>query len=163
MRKRLHEWWQARAPRERAVLAALGVLLAALLYAWWVHSAAGARAQLGTRVAELRAQAAQVDLQAQEIDRLRAAPPAAASRADLGALLQAEVEAEGLSDALTRIDVVDVAQVQVTFGAVPFAAWLHWVAKLQAQHVRLDSMRIEALSTPGLVSVSATFARPVAR
>jgi len=29
--------------------------------------------------------------------------------------------------------------------------------------VRLDSMRIEALSTPGLVSVSATFARPVAR
>jgi type II secretory pathway component PulM len=33
------------------------------------------------------------------------------------------------------------------------------VTALQAQHVRLEAARIEALAAPGLVSVSATFAR----
>ena len=42
---------------------------------------------------------------------------------------------------------------------MPFADWLAWVATLQEQHIRLDSSRIEALSTPGLVGISATFVR----
>lgn len=163
MKARLTEWWRSRAPRERMVLATLAALLAALLYAWWVHTATDARARLGVRVAEMRAQAARLDRQAQEIHGLRAAPPAAASSTDLRALVQAQVDADGLAGALTRIDVVDVAHVQVAFGAVRFSGWLDWVARLQAQHVRLDTVRIEALSTPGLVSVSATFERPGSR
>jgi hypothetical protein len=42
---------------------------------------------------------------------------------------------------------------------VSFAGWLGLVSALQAQHVRLEAGRIEALAAPGLVSVSATFAR----
>ena len=58
-----------------------------------------------------------------------------------------------------RIDAADANHVQVVFGSVAFADWLDSVAALQAQHIRLDTSRIEALSTPGLVSVTATFAR----
>ena len=47
----------------------------------------------------------------------------------------------------------------VVFGAVAFADWLNWIAALKSQHVRLDACRIEALSTPGLVSVTATLIR----
>jgi type II secretory pathway component PulM len=60
---------------------------------------------------------------------------------------------------LLRLDAKDADQVQVVFGSVAFADWLAWVATLQAQRIRLDTSRIEALSTPGLVSVTATFAR----
>jgi len=45
------------------------------------------------------------------------------------------------------------------FGAVGFADWLNWVAGLTSQQVRLDACRVEALSTPGLVSVTATLVR----
>jgi type II secretory pathway component PulM len=45
------------------------------------------------------------------------------------------------------------------FGAVAFADWLAWVASLQAEHTRLDTVRVEALSTPGMVGIAATFTR----
>jgi general secretion pathway protein M len=49
------------------------------------------------------------------------------------------------------------------FGAVAFADWLDWIAGLESQQVRLEAGRIEALSTPGLVSVTATLVRAQAR
>jgi len=58
-----------------------------------------------------------------------------------------------------RIDAPDANQVQVVFGAVAFAEWLAWVASLQAERIRLDTGRIETLSTPGMVGVTATFTR----
>jgi len=64
-----------------------------------------------------------------------------------------------LSGALVRIDAPDANQVVVVFGAVAFADWLNWIAGLRSQHVRLDTCRIEALSTPGMVSVTATLVR----
>ena len=67
--------------------------------------------------------------------------------------------AQTVRPALVRIDAPDANQVKVDFGALPFADWLAWVASLQAQQVRLDTCRIEALSTPGLVSVTATLVR----
>ena len=64
-----------------------------------------------------------------------------------------------LGAAVTVVDARDADQVQVVFGSVAFADWLAWVASLQSQHIRLDTGRIEALSSPGLVSVTATFTR----
>ena len=159
MRARLRKAWESRAPRERAIIAALAVILGAVLYVWLVQSAGRARAQLRTSVMTLRAQAARLDRQALEYGRLRAAPAPTASHTDLRTLVQARVDAAGLSRALVRIDALDANQVKVVFGALPFADWLAWVASLQALQVRLDACRIEALSTPGLVSVSATFTR----
>jgi type II secretory pathway component PulM len=92
--------------------------------------------------------------------RARAAPAAPAPQTDLRAQVQAQAGAAGLAHALLRIDAQNADQVQVVFGSVAFSDWLAWVATLQTQHIRLDSGRVEALSTPGLVSVTATFTRP---
>jgi general secretion pathway protein M len=159
MRAQLRKAWESRAPRERAIIAALAVMLGAALYVWLVQSAGQARVQLRTGVTTLRAQAARLEQQAAELERLRAAPALSASQTDLRTLVQAQAGAAGLSRALVRIDAPDANQVTVVFGALPFADWLAWVASLQAQHVRLDACRIEALSTPGLISVTATLVR----
>lgn len=161
MKERLRNLWQSRAPRERVVIIALAAILGAALYLWLLQSAGRARLQLGSSVSALRAQAARLDRDADELQHLRAAPAVTLSQTDLRALVQAQAGAAGLSRGLLRNDALGANQVQVEveFGAVAFADWLALVAGLQAQQVRLDTCRIEALSTPGLVSVTATFAR----
>lgn len=159
MRAQMQKSWQSRAPRERAVIAILAMLLCVALYAWLLQSGTRARAQLHTSVATLRTQAAGVEQQAAEFERLRAAPAISASQTDLRTLIQAQAGAAGLARALGRIDAQNADQVVVVFGAVAFADWLEWIAGLKSQQVRLDACRIEALSTPGLVSVTATLVR----
>jgi len=151
--------WQARAPRERMVIAVLAAVLGVALYLWLLHSADRARAQLRASVATLRTQAALLEQQAAEYQRLQAMPAPAASPTDLRALVQARADAARLSGALTRIDAPDADQVRLTFGAVSFADWLGWIAALQAQQVRLEAARVEALSAPGMVSATATLTR----
>ena len=152
-------FWQSRPARERAILAVLGAVLGALLYFWLVQSADRARDRLDASVTALRAQAARLDQQAAEYERLRGKPPATVSSTSLRALVEAQAGAKGLSRALQRIDTPDASRVEVVLGAVAFADWLDWVAALAAQQVRLASCRIEALSTPGMVSVTATLVR----
>jgi general secretion pathway protein M len=159
VRAALRRAWESRAPRERRVIAALAALLGALFYIWVLYAADRGRGQLSASVAALRTQAALLDQQAAEYQRLRATPAPAASPGDLRTLVQARTDAARLSGALTRIDAPDADHVRVTFGALPFADWLGLVAALEAQHVRVETARIEALSAPGLVSITATFAR----
>ena len=159
MMARFSEAWHSRAPLERAIIAILLASLAVGLYAWLAWSGGQARDRLHARLPLLEAQAARLDAQALEYARLRAAPPATASPGSLRMLVQARVVDAGLAPALVSIDAIDANQVRVVFAALPFAGWLAWVAGLQAQGVRLDHCRIEALAAPGLVGVSATFMR----
>ena len=163
MRARLRQAWESRAPRERVIITALTIMLGIVLYVWLVQAAGRARVQLGTNVTTLRAQAARLEQQATEFERLRTAPAATVSPTDLRTLVQAQADAAGLSRALARIDAPDADQVVVVFGAMAFADWLNWIAGLKSQHVRLDACRIEALSAPGLVSVTATLVRAKSR
>lgn len=159
MKARWLEFWAARSPRDRVVIAVLAAVVGAALYLWLVQSAYRARIQLDVSVTALRAQAARLNLDATELERVRALPAPPAAQTDLRALVQARAESAGLARALLRIDAPDAHQVQVVFGAVGFAEWLAWVASLQGEHIRLDTARIEALSTPGMVGVTATLAR----
>jgi type II secretory pathway component PulM len=111
-------------------------------------------------VTTLRTQSTQLDQQIIEYTQVQTAPPINASTSELKTLVQAQANQAGLASALGRIDALDTNQVVVVFGAVAFNTWLHWVADLQAQHVRLSVCRIETLSTTGLVSVTATLVRP---
>ena len=159
MKARLRKLWESRSPRDRMIIAALAVVVGLLLYLSLVQSAYRARNQLGASVSVLRTQALRLDADANELTRVRAAPAVPAPQTDLRAQVQTQAGAAGLARALLRLDAKDADQVQVVFGSVAFADWLAWVATLQAQRIRLDTSRIEALSTPGLVSVTATFAR----
>jgi general secretion pathway protein M len=153
----LRKAWASRAPRERVVIAALAVVLGAAALLSVLQAAERGRTQLQNSVPALRAQAALLDQQAAEHQRLRATPAPTASPGDLRSLIQARADAARLP--LTRIDAADADHVQITLGAVAFADWLGWIAGLQAQHVRVESARIEALAAPGLVSINATLAR----
>lgn len=159
MKARFLKFWESRSPRDRVIIAILAAVIAAVLYLWLAQSAYRARAQLDVSVITLRAQAARLNLDATELERVRAIPAPAAAQTDLRTLVQARAAAAGLARALLRIDAPDAHQVQVVFGAVAFAEWLAWAASLQGEHIRLDTARIEALSTPGMVGVTATFAR----
>lgn len=159
MRAHLRKAWESRAPRERTVIAIMAAVLAAALYVWLVQSGGRAHLRLSASVPTLRAQAVSLEQQAAEFERLRAAPATSVSQTDLLTLVQAQAGAAGLSRALVKIDAPDANQVVVVFGTVAFADWLNWVAGLKAQQVRLDTCRIEALSTPGMVSVTATLLR----
>ena len=159
MRAQVRKLWESRAPRDRTIIAVTAVVLGVALYAALVQTASRARKQLSTSVTTLRAQAANLDRQAVELERLRAGPVISASQTDLRTLVQAQANEAGLSRALLRIDALDTDQVVVVFGAVAFADWVTWIGALNSQHVRLDTCRVEALSTPGLVSVTATLVR----
>jgi len=151
--------WESRSPRDRLIILILAAVVGAMLYVSLVQSASRARAQLGSSVFALRAQAIRLDHDATEMAKVRAAPVPPVPQTDLRTQLQAQVTAAGLADSLLRIEVVDANQVRAVFGSISFADWLAWVASLQKQHIRLDTGRIEALSTPGLVGVTATFIR----
>src|SRR5262249_9760815 len=133
MREALRHLWEARSREERVMAVMLAIVLAAALYCWLWQSADRARDRLSTSVTLLRAQAARLDQQAAEHERLRAQPAATASATDLRALVQAQAGASGLSRSLQRIDAPDPGQVQVVFGAVAFGDWLAWVSGLAAQ------------------------------
>jgi general secretion pathway protein M len=159
MKPALRSAWMARSPRERLVIAVLAVVLGAASYLALLYAADRARARLGTSVAMLRTQAVLLDQRAAEYLRLRSAPAPAASPTDLRTLVRERVDATRLSGALTLLEAQDAGHVRVAFGALAFADWLQWIAALQAQQVRLEAVRIEALAAPGMVSVSATLAR----
>lgn len=159
MKDRLRNLWTSRPPRDRVVIAALAALVSMVLYLWLVQSATQARTQLGSSVTRLKAQALRLERDATELARVRAAPVPPAPQVDLRAQVQEQAKAVGLADTLLRIEARNPNQVQVVFGSVVFADWLAWVATLQSQHIRLDTTRIEAFSTPGLVSVTATLIR----
>lgn len=159
MKAKLRQAWESRAPRERVIIAILAALTGAALYFWLVQAGGQAHTRLQASVVTLRAQAATLEQQAVELERLRATPVPPASPTDLRTLVEGQVDASGLTDTLTKMDAADANQVVVAFGPVEFAAWLNWVASLKSQHVRLSACRIEAQPAPGMVSVTATLLR----
>jgi type II secretory pathway component PulM len=159
MNERWRRFRDSRSPNERIFAMVLAVLIAAILYCWLLQASDRARSRLSASVTALRAQAARLEQQAVEYERLRGRPPLTASSTDLRSLVQAQAGAGGLSRSLQRVDAPDPGQVQIVLGAVAFADFLPWVSTLAAQQVRLSACRIEALSRPGMVSVTATFVR----
>ena len=159
MNAQLRKFWEARSPRERAIVAVVAALLGALVYCLLVYSMTRSRPQLRASVLALRSDAALLDRQASEIERLRTMPAPVASQTDLRTLIQAQAGSAGLASALVRIEAPEANRVQVVFGAIAFPDWLNWVVSLNSQHIRLDTCRIEALTKPGLVSITATFVR----
>lgn len=159
LREQLRRAWLERAPHERIILAALTAIIVAVLYVWFLQASSQARAKLGASVAQLRSQAILLEAQARELVQLRALPAQAVSTKDLRTQVQARITDAGLARVLVSIDAPDPDRVKVVFGSLPFADWLAWVVSLQAQHIRLEECRIEALTGPGLVAATATFAR----
>jgi general secretion pathway protein M len=158
--KQLKILWESRAPRERRVLAVLLGLVGAVLYLWLLGSAQHARTRLHASVDQLRIDTAHVDQGAEEIERLRAQRPPTLPQGDLRTLVQTQLGTSGLAGSLVSIQAVDPGQVKLVLGIVAFADWLACVDQLRLQQVELAESQVVAQTAPGMVNVTATFARP---
>lgn len=158
MKQALQQFWQARSPRERMIIAAgCGGLLAALFYAYLWQPMAEERKRMQARLPQLRVEAAQMRQQVDEATRLRALQPAAS--ASLQGALEQAAAAEGMRDAVTRVTPQADRRARVELASATFDAWVKWAARLQKDAgVRLESCRIEALGA-GKVRVEAVFAQ----
>ena len=152
-----------RTPRERLVIVGVLAVVMAVLYVLWVQVAQRARRELSAGVVALRGQARNVASQSNEIERLRRLPQAAAGQLDLRALVQRQAGASGIARGLQRMETPEPGRVQVACGAGAFSDGLGWVGALQAQQLRVETCRVEAMTTPGLVNVTVTLVRTGAR
>ena len=151
--------WARLDRRVRIAAALLIVAVIVLVYIALLASASRARAELRSSVTALRAAESRMDTDAAEYRRLRGMAAPAAAQADLVLVVQANAGLGTLTRDRVRVDVTDPNHAKVAHGAVSFADWLVWVESLHAQRIRLQTCRVEALTTPGLVNVSATLAR----
>jgi general secretion pathway protein M len=159
MKTSLRNFWASRTPRERVFVIVMTMVVGCALYIWLWQSSNQARRQAAAAVRSLSSQTLRFEQDAAEYERLRSLPAVTASNTPLREVVQAQTDAAGLSKAQIRIDAPEPNRVQVVFGAVAFTDWLAWLASLQAQQIRLDSCRIEALSSAGMVGVTATLVR----
>lgn len=156
----LGRWWTSCSAPERWLVAAAALCLGLVLYVWLLLSTMHARQRLLPEVTELRAQAIRQSRQADEIERLRALPPAAPVTTDLRQLVQRQLDASGLRQSLVSIEPVGARQVKLVFGSVAFADWLTWADDVRAQQLRIAAVRIQSRDAPGQVSVTVTLERP---
>jgi general secretion pathway protein M len=157
MKETAYSWWRQLAPRERRLISWGGTgLLAAVLYAYLWLPITVERHKLRANLPQLRANAAQMQRQAQEAAQLKAsATPALRGEAIKSAIHQAANEA-GLDSKTLQVNLLDEGRANIAWATVPFDAWTMLVANLQKnQGIRLESCTIEALPETGLVSVRA--------
>ncbi|MDO9475759.1 MAG: type II secretion system protein GspM [Pseudohongiella sp.] len=151
--------WQARSPRERQLLAITTTVMVVSLTLWLLISGHGAVTALHSTLPALRMQAETVERQASELERLRLLPAPAASAASLLPMVQEMAIIAGLTDTLSSLDALDSDRVVVAFGTIPFPMWIDWLHTLSLQGIRVESITMETLLTPGLVSTRATLLR----
>ena len=152
--------WHSRPPRERSLVAAGFVVLAAMLVvalAWLPLERA--RARLATELPELRASIVALERDAEEVKRLRTVPATIpANPAPLAPLIAANAWARELPG--VQLSVPDEKHVRLAGEDIGFSALLDWLATAQAAHgLRVESARIEALPQPGRVRAELTLAR----
>ena len=152
--------WRERSPGERALLGAVGALAAlALVIAFVWLPLERARTRLHQPLPELRASLGSLERQADEVRRLRALPPAAASPSEpLVSLLTA---GGGRTLPGAQLTVLDGKTLAVQASDVAFGALLEWLAAVQAsQGLRVREARLEALPAAGRVRGELKLSRP---
>lgn len=123
------DYWNARAPRERSILAALGgVVLLALLYLLLIEPALSGRAQLQKTLPGLRGQVSQVQGMSRELSATKPSGDAAAQPATRENI-EASLTRAGLKAQSVTVtgELIRVQMNAVSFAGV--AAWLEQVAK----------------------------------
>jgi general secretion pathway protein M len=160
MKEQLIQFWRARAPRERLVLAwGSALLVLSLSYAYgWLPVQRDA-AQLRQAMPQLRTQAQQLQQDAEEVKRLKAKPAVIQESGGLALAVEQRAIAAGLRERIVSITPQDAGHVRVVLPQVSFDEWTGWLGELHTNHgVRVESARIEAGDEAGMVNVEAVLA-----
>ncbi len=159
-------WLDRLAPRERALIAGGGLLLAlSLLWAFLWQPTVARTERLRQVVAEQRTLVTWMEGAAARLEALRRqGTPAGA--ADTGAqsllaLVDASAREAGLGTGLTRVQPEGQDSVRVWLDRVPFDRLVPWLARLEGgAAVMAENATLEATDRPGEVTVRLTVARP---
>jgi general secretion pathway protein M len=153
--ERLREWWRAREPRERVVIAAAAAALGVVVV-WayvWVPIEAD-RARLVDALPRLRAAAQGVVREAAEVERLRAAVRARGGAPAPQAAIEETLKSSGLGDGYAGVTALGDGRIQVNLRAVPFDALARVVAQLaEAEGLAVERIELKASGEPGKVQV----------
>ncbi len=153
----LAEFWAARDPRERALLAAAAIAVAlGLYYALLAAPALTGRSQLHKNLPELRQQAAQLQALAQEaaVFSGKSAPVAAAVSEES---IRTALAHKGLQPQSVTLS-GELAKVQLT--AVSFSGMLEWLDDMQkTAKLSVADANIVALPQPDRVNAALTLRR----
>jgi general secretion pathway protein M len=152
---RLREWWEARVPRERAIIAAgATALLIGIAWAYIWEPLAADRARLVDVMPRLRTQAVRVAMQGAEVDELRAAARARGPSAAPQAAVDETMKAMGLAGVVTSVTSLGEGRVQVALRTVSFDALMRAVAELAEKYgMAVDSLTVKPAGEPGKVQV----------
>ncbi len=120
-------WWRERAPRERRILlAGAGILLVALVWLVAFEPAWVGRQRLAEQLPVQRAELARMASMIEEARALEATTGVASTGGSVRSSLEKSLAAAGLSDGVQIEERGD--RFDLRFPAVPFAAWIDWVA-----------------------------------
>lgn len=153
----LNAFWQARNPRERRLFLGAGLVLGATFLFVGAYEPLTARvSQLEASLPRLRAEARQMRVQTDEIERLRGQAEAAPGRIlPLAQQATASAAPHAFGDLLT-LEVVDAAQLRIRLQSVPAEAWLAWQGDLARHGIHAQQANIRLEARPGFVTVEAT-------
>lgn len=151
---KLLAFWNGRAPREKAVLGALGaVLLLALGFVLAVEPALDGIGRLDRSLPQTRTQVAQLEAALTEAKALKARPQVAAvTAAEARGALEKSLAGAGLKTA--RIVPLSDGDLQLTFTDVPYAQWSLWLAGVERElGARAISVAASSKGAPGQADV----------
>ncbi|CAN7524165.1 Type II secretion system (T2SS), protein M [compost metagenome] len=161
--ERFNAFWSARNPREQAILAGGGAVLALVIgYLVLWEPAADGRERLARNLPKLRADLAEMETLAQEARGLKATPAPSLRGDALTQALQDSLGQHGLK--ATRLAAGADNSVQVQLDKVPFGAVSGWLQDVrQQQRMKVIDARIDYVGATALVNVSATLQGPGGR
>jgi general secretion pathway protein M len=150
----LREFWSQRAPRERLILGAAGVVvLCTAIFLLLIEPAAVGIPRLERSLPATRTQAEQLDRLLAEVASLKARPQSAVlPPAEARAALERSLEAAGLK--ASRIVPAADGDLQITFANVPYAAWSTWLAGAERElGAKASIVTARATGTPGAADI----------
>ncbi|MFS8976611.1 type II secretion system protein M [Cupriavidus necator] len=161
--ERFNAFWSARNPREQAILAGGGAVLALVIgYTLLWEPAAEGRQRLARSLPQMRADLAEMETLAQEARGLKATPAPALRGEALTQALQDSLGQHGLK--ATRLAAGADNSVLVQLDKVPFGAVSGWLQDVrQQQRMKVIDARIVYVGATALVNVSATLQGPGGR
>jgi general secretion pathway protein M len=159
MKQAWSEFWQARNPRERAILTYGGMfLLLAMLYGLaWLPISEG-RKKLTRSLPQLRLDIAQMRSSAKELVGLQANTGAASG--EPRQVVESALQAANLREKVSAIDRVDAQRVRLALSGMPFDALLMFLENMQSQQkLRVETLQIQAAET-GRIKGTVTLVGP---
>lgn len=156
--------WDNRPAQERRILSmASVVLMPMLVYFLLWQPAHTAISRLNKILPTLRMQDALLKRQATEASLLRQrSQPAILTPAAMKTAIENSAANFQLRNSIEALDGVEPNGVRIIFSSVSYAKWLKWMHNLQQeQHIRVETLNVVALQSPGMVKISATLVNGV--